>query len=148
MGGGARNRLQLPQATKERRELRLKERAREKAATVAFSAWQVWETPACPMKRIICPGKKKSPFMGGHFGPLPPPAGPCLTPRLFVASPDSGLRGKIHKTSRRRRKPRQGLCNVQHNRAGQLPALEGEGPALAGATEPEGISQLRGEDGG
>jgi len=37
---------------------------------------------------------------------------------------------------------------VQHNRAGQLPALEGEGPALAGATEPEGISQLRGEDGG
>ena len=100
------------------------------------------------MKRIIYPGKKKSPFMGGHFGHLPPPAGPCLTPRLFVASPVSGLRGKIHKTSKRRRKPRQGLCNVQHNRAWQLPELEGEGPALAGAIKPAGISHLRKEDGG
>lgn len=87
------------------------------------------------MKRIVYPGKEESPFMGGHFGHLPPPAGPCLTPSLFVASPVSGLCGKIHKTSRTRRKPRQGLCNVQHNRAGWLPGLVGEGPALAGATE-------------
>lgn len=115
---------------------------------MAFQPWQVWETAACPTKRIIYPGKKESSFTGGHFGHLPPPTGPCLTPRLFVASPVSGLRGKVHKTSRMRRKPRQGLCNVQRNRAGQLPGLVGEGPALRGATEPAGISRLHGEGGG
>lgn len=90
--------------------------------------------------------EEESPFTGGHFGHLPPPTGPCLTPRLFVASPVSGLRGKIHKTSKRR-KPRQGLCNVQGTRAEQLPGLEGQGPALTGATETADTSHPRREQG-
>lgn len=84
--------------------------------------------------------EEESPFTGGPFGHLPPPTGPCLTPRLFVASPVSGLCGKIHKTSKRR-KTRQGLCNVQGTRAEQLPGLEGQGPALTGAMEPAATSQ-------
>lgn len=90
--------------------------------------------------------EEESPFTGGHFGHLPPPTGPCLTPRLFVASPVSGLCGKIHKTSKRR-KLRQGLCNVQGTRAEQLPGLEGQGPALTGAMEPAATSHPRREEG-
>lgn len=87
--------------------------------------------------------EEESPFTGGHFGHLPPPTGPCLIPRLFVASPVSGLCGKIHKTSKRR-KPRQGLCNVQGTRAEQLPGLEGQGPVLM---EPAATSHPRREEG-